>query len=234
MSYAASAYQLIIYRFYIHALSGGLLGFLTSFSQGAFFYFRPNGSHLTMRKNRRFLILLLIPAFSLSCEKWAAQIPWLEKLPLLGKNAPSKSAEVPATFHIGQDDEELARIAQNARDTLPQFFRHLLRPANGESDFRLKYPFRADPGSGFGMEQLWLSDIEFKDGVYYGLVANTPFYIATMKKGDTVVFSTSEISDWVYIRDGKIEGGLSIKYLLEQIPEHERNEEQRAILTMFD
>jgi uncharacterized protein YegJ (DUF2314 family) len=187
-----------------------------------------------MKRNRRFLIVLLISAFLLSCEKWAAQIPWLDKIPWPSKNAPTRNAEVPATFHIGQDDEELARIAQNARDTLPLFFRHLLRPAKGESDFRLKYPFRADPGSAFGMEQLWLSDIQFMNGVYYGVVANTPFYIASMKKGDTVAFNASEISDWVYIRDGKIAGGLSIKYLLEQIPEYELSEEQRAILAMFD
>ncbi|MDR0474946.1 MAG: DUF2314 domain-containing protein [Treponema sp.] len=181
-----------------------------------------------MKKNRIILIVLLISVFSLSCEKWAAQMPWQ------GKNTPNKNIEVPATLHMGQDDEELARIAQNAQDSLPLFFRHLLRPARGESDFRLKYPFRADPGSGFGMEQLWLSDIQFKDGVYYGLVANTPFYIATMKKGDTVTFDASEISDWAYVRDGKITGGLSIKYLLGQIPEHELSEEQRAILTMFE
>jgi uncharacterized protein YegJ (DUF2314 family) len=187
-----------------------------------------------MKKNRRILIVLLLPAFSLSCDIWAAQIPWLEKLPWPVKNTPARNTEVPATFHMSQDDEELARIAQNAQNTLSLFFRHLLRPANGESNFRLKYSFRADLGSGFGMEQLWLSDIQFKNGVYYGVIANTPFYIATMKKGDTVAFNASEISDWAYIHDGKIIGGLSIKYLLEQIPEHERSEEQRAILTMFD
>jgi uncharacterized protein YegJ (DUF2314 family) len=181
-----------------------------------------------MKKNRKILIALLISTFSLSCEKWAVQIP------LLRKNTPNRNAEVSATLHIGQENEELARIAQNAQNTLPFFFRHLLRPAKGESGFRVKYPFRADPGSGFATEQLWLSDIQFENGVYYGVVTNTPFYIASMKKGDTVAFNASEISDWAYIRDGKIAGGLSISYLLGQIPEHELSEEQRAILTMFD
>jgi uncharacterized protein YegJ (DUF2314 family) len=138
------------------------------------------------------------------------------------------------TLHLNQDDEALNRIAQNARDTLPVFFRRLLRPAKGESNFRIKYPFKTDPGSGFGMEQLWLSGIDFRDGVYYGVLSNTPYYIASIKRGDTVSFSVDEITDWMYIKDGKIIGGLSIRHLLEQIPEHERSGEQRALLEMFE
>ena len=68
---------------------------------------------------------------------------------------------------------------------------------------------------------------------YYGIIDNTPFYISTMKKGDVVSFSAGDITDWMYISDGKIIGGRSIKYLLEQIAEHERSEEQRIILEMF-
>ncbi|MDR1586523.1 MAG: DUF2314 domain-containing protein, partial [Treponema sp.] len=138
------------------------------------------------------------------------------------------------TLHLNQDDEALDRIARNARDTLPVFFRRLLRPAKGESNFRIKYPFKTDPGSGFDTEQLWLSGIDFRGGVYYGVLSNTPYYIASMKRGDTLPFSADEITDWMYTKDGKIIGGLSIKYLLEQIPEHERSREQRALLEMFE
>lgn len=138
------------------------------------------------------------------------------------------------TLHLDQSDESLMRIAHNARDTLPVFFRHILNPAKNEANFSVKYPFRTDSGSGFSMEQLWLRDISFKNGVYYGVLANTPFYIASLKKGDTVSFSADEITDWMYTSGGKIIGGLSIKYLLEQIPLSERSEEQRAMLRMFE
>jgi uncharacterized protein YegJ (DUF2314 family) len=165
---------------------------------------------------RLYRLLILLCCLLFSCENRSARIS--------GN----------ATIHLDQDDEELVRIAENARNTLPLFFRHLLRPGEGESGFRLKYPFKADSGSGFGMEQLWLENIRFKDGVYYGLIANTPFYIAAIKKGDIVSFSAGDITDWMYTSKGKIIGGLSIKYLLEQIPEHERSEEQKIVLKQFE
>ena len=145
-----------------------------------------------MRKSRRFGILLLVCV--LSCKNGSARIPLpafiRSRIPEQADALSADKTNIPAeTLHLDQTDEELMRIAQNAQDTLPLFFRHLLRPAEGEGGFRLKYPFRADRDSGFGMEQLWLSDIRFKDGVYYGVLANTPFYIAAMKKGDTVAFS---------------------------------------------
>jgi len=168
-----------------------------------------------MKRSLRFLILLSVCGLLFFCENRSVRIS--------GN----------ATVHRDQDDKELARIAENARNTLPLFFRHMLRPGEGEGGFRLKYPFQADSGSGFSMEQLWLENIRFKDGVYYGIIANTPFYITSMKKGDIVSFSADDITDWMYTSNGKIIGGLSIKHLLEQIAEHERSEEQRDILKML-
>ncbi|GHV95831.1 hypothetical protein AGMMS50293_21510 [Spirochaetia bacterium] len=181
--------------------------------------------------------------FSFSCEKWPglqqkadavfSLLPGRTKSEAGTDGADTAETTAP-TLHLSQTDEELLQIAQNSQDTLPVFFRHLFRPAKGESGFRVKYPFRTDSGSGFSMEQLWLSDIRFKDGVYYGILVNTPFYIASIKKGDTVSFSAGEITDWMFIQNGKIIGGLSIKYLLEQIPNHERSEEQHRVLRMFE
>jgi len=153
-------------------------------------------------------------------------------LPLISCDKPT--ARIPtdkSTIHLDQEDEEMARITQHARDTLPIFFRHLLRPAKEEGNFMVKYPFRADRDSGFSMEQLWLSDIRYKDGVYYGVVANAPFYISSMQKGDTVTFNIDDITDWIYTSGENIIGGYSIKYLLDMLPEH--SEEQQRIMNML-
>ena len=161
-----------------------------------------------------FLIFLIIGIAFFSCEKQGSHIQ-TDK----------------TTLHMDQDDEELAQIAIQALDTLPDFFRRLLRPGKDENNFMVKYPFKADRYSGFNMEQLWLSNIRFKDGIYYGTVANTPFYVSAIKKGDTVTFNAGDITDWMYTSGDKIIGGHSIKHLLEQIPEH--SEEQQRIMEMF-
>jgi uncharacterized protein YegJ (DUF2314 family) len=175
------------------------------------------------------LALLALPVLLLFCARERGRpVP----AAALATEAAVRGRAVPVSQD--QTGEALLQIAENARETLPDFFRRLFRAAKNESGFRIKCPFRADSGSGFSTEQLWLSDIGFRDGTYYGILDSTPLHIAGMRRGDTISFSADEITDWMYIRRGKIIGGHSIKYLLEQIPEEQRNEEQRGILAMFD
>ena len=144
------------------------------------------------------------------------------------------SAPGAETVQAGHTDDKIVRIAEDARNTLPIFFRHLTGPGKGEHSFSVKYPFRADDNSGIDMEHIWLTGIRFKNGQYYGILAGAPRYLGGMKKGDTVAFSADSITDWMYIRDDRIIGGYSIKYLLEKIPEDQRSGEQKKLLLMFD
>lgn len=126
-------------------------------------------------------------------------------------------------LYASQSDERLAEISRRARETLPVFIRKLQTPAEDEGNFRIKYPFAADPGSGLSREHLWLGDITFKDGLYYGTILNEPYYITGLKAGDVTVFDIETISDWMYTRGEAIIGGLSVKYLIERIPELDRD-----------
>jgi uncharacterized protein YegJ (DUF2314 family) len=159
------------------------------------------------------LPLLLCVFFFFSCDKQPVSEPPAE------------------TIQLDRTDAELQRIAENARSTLPSFFRHLARPGADVHSFCIKYPFISDDGA--VSEQLWLTGIRFKNGAYFGTLANAPQRLNKMKKGDTVSFSTDLITDWMYVREGKIIGGYSIKYLLEKTPEEQRSEEQRRLLQMF-
>jgi uncharacterized protein YegJ (DUF2314 family) len=137
-------------------------------------------------------------------------------------------------MQIENVDEGLALIEEGARKTLPDFFGRLRQPRRGESRFMVKCPFPADQASGFGMEYLWLGDLRFKDGVYSGTVASRPFHIEGMEMGDTAVFDIDGAADWMYLKDGKIRGGLSIKYLIECIPEVDRDSGLDTLLKMFE
>jgi len=131
---------------------------------------------------------------------------------------------------VEQSDSELEKIADNARRALPTFFRNLARPEAGANNFYVKYPLAGDGA----VEQVWLGDIRVKDGVYYGRLANTPSLPGDRKKDKLIIFYPDKITDWMYIQDGKIIGGRSIKYLLEKTPETQRSENQRKILRMFE
>ncbi|MDR1058843.1 MAG: DUF2314 domain-containing protein [Treponema sp.] len=131
-------------------------------------------------------------------------------------------------------DEALERAAGEARKSLPCFLRHLQHPLRGEEGFSVKYPFAADPGSGFLREYLWLGDIVFREGVYYGKILNRPYHIREIEAGMEVPFSFDDIADWMFLRKGKIIGGLSIRRLIEDIPPLDREEELNRILDLFE
>jgi uncharacterized protein YegJ (DUF2314 family) len=142
---------------------------------------------------------------------------------------------------VYQNDRELARIADDARSTLPVFFRYLTTSGAGAGaraqagkDCYVKYPFMADEDSGVDREQVWLTGIQFDNGRYYGVLANAPRYVSGMKRGDRVMFDMDTITDWMYVRGGKITGGESIKYLLEKIPEDRRTDRERELLRMLN
>jgi uncharacterized protein YegJ (DUF2314 family) len=135
------------------------------------------------------------------------------------------------TVDIEQSEKELEKIADNAQRALPTFFRNLARPEAGADNFFVKYSLTTDDGSA---EQVWLGGIRVKDGVYYGRLANTSDLPGGKKKNKLITFDPNKITDWMYIQDGKIIGGRSIKYLLEKIPEEKRAEDQRKILKMFE
>ena len=132
-----------------------------------------------------------------------------------------------------RNNPELLRITREAQAGLSFFFRLLTAAEDGEGGFCVKYPFTSDSG-GVDSEQMWLTGIRFRNNRYYGKLANTPVHVSGMKKGDTVSFIPDNITDWMYVKNGEIIGGRSIKYLLEQIPEKERTERQNRLLEMFD
>jgi uncharacterized protein YegJ (DUF2314 family) len=139
----------------------------------------------------------------------------------------------PSTVITAQADRELLRIADEARAGLPVFFRQMARAEAGESNFSVKHPFYMDEGGDVGTEHIWLTGIHFKNGRYYGKLAGTPVHLSGLKKGETITFIADDITDWMYVKDGKIVGGWSIKYLLEQIPKDKRTEVQGRLLEMF-
>jgi uncharacterized protein YegJ (DUF2314 family) len=153
-------------------------------------------------------ILLFFAVFLFSCEK---------KTP-----GPGAIPRDPA-LALSQSDGTLREIGLRAREELPVFIRKMQKPGPGEGGFMVKCPFPADQGSGFRHEELWIGEIDFEDGRYSGVLINQPYHIGACRAGDRVFFSLDDISDWMYTRDGRIVGGLSVKYLIEGIPELDRD-----------
>jgi len=156
---------------------------------------------------KKIKILLLTGLFVFSCEKFKVAGIDSDKL-----------------VNVSSEDKEMNKIIGNSRTTFNVFAGRLMAHDKSERDFSVKYPFETDPGSTESIEHLWIDNIEYKDGIYYGFISNEPYYINKIKYGDKVSFDSEKISDWKYVKDGYLVGGESIIYLIKNMSKKERKE----------
>lgn len=123
---------------------------------------------------------------------------------------------------VSSEDQEMNAIIEEARGSIKEFLKEYNNPNSACTDFAVKYPFDTDPGSENSKEHIWLENIEKKDGKYYGIVCNNPYYIKKMKFGDKVEFDINKISDWKYIENGFLVGGKSIVYFYDRMSDNDK------------
>ena len=109
------------------------------------------------------------------------------------------------------DPEINAAIAQ-ARATLPKFWASHEAPKPSETGHSLKARFPYGSNSG---EHIWMADVKkISDNSYAGKFANAPRHLPGKRAGDTAEFREADISDWMFLRNGKIVGGETIRPML--------------------
>lgn len=117
-----------------------------------------------------------------------------------------------------KDAGEVA-IRETVRRTLPDFWKHREAPAAGESDFMLKVAF----AEGGKVEHMWVEPTHREGDRITGKLNQEPGQLRGMRDGQQVSFSTAEISDWLYRRDGKMVGNFGLRAHLDEIPEPQRS-----------
>ncbi len=123
-----------------------------------------------------------------------------------------------AIIDIANGDPEMAAAIAKARAALPAFWSSYEAPKATETGFSLKVRF-AIPARRNSGEHIWMADVKkLGDGRYSGRFANQPRDLPGKRAGDLVQFADADISDWMFMRNGKIVGGETIKPLLKSMP----------------
>jgi uncharacterized protein YegJ (DUF2314 family) len=112
----------------------------------------------------------------------------------------------------GSDAEMNAAIAK-ARSLLPGFWEIFANPQHGETDFSIKV--RIDDGKKH--EHFWTRDIERKDGKIFATIDDDPEIVKNVKMDQRIEVPEANISDWLYMRDGKMYGNYTIRPLFKQM-----------------
>ena len=154
---------------------------------------------------RRFSLLLFSAVILLSgCEQ--ASNDWSSREDIVATDA---------------DDPEMNIAIAKARETLPQFWEALSEENKEDHSFNIKVGLPADNG---GVEHIWVDSVSKKGSVMTGILINVPMHLSRFKLGDSISFSTSQVTDWQYFHNGKSEGNHVTKVLLQRMPSEKANE----------
>jgi uncharacterized protein YegJ (DUF2314 family) len=115
----------------------------------------------------------------------------------------------------GYDEEEMEAAIARARSEVDSFIAEMSK-GNG-TDFAVKVPIE-DKGE---TEHFWLTDIAYQNGKFEGVIGNDPGIVTNVKSGQKWTVKKSEISDWMFMRDGKMHGNYTIRPLLKTMSEKE-------------
>ena len=139
----------------------------------------------------------------------------------------SQGAEKPETYvSINAESPEMIAAHKEARRTLGDFVTKIKNPPQDWSEMSLKV---ALPTKDNSLEHIWMSDIQTTANEYEGTVGNDPYNVEGVKFGDRVKFKYADISDWQYMKDGKLYGHYTTRALLPTLPP-EQQKQMNAIL----
>ena len=123
---------------------------------------------------------------------------------------------------VNSDDEEMNSAIENARLTFEKEFRTALLSKNTNfSNFFIKQRYALPNNDG---EHIWVGDIEFKDGIYSGIINNEPNRSIGVKFGDTVIINVDNLSDWMYYDKNIVKGAYTVKVLRKTMTAEEKKE----------
>lgn len=129
--------------------------------------------------------------------------------------APAAEEEDPTLVRGGYDQAEMDAAIAKARATVDTFIVELEK-GQGDS-FSVKAPIT----DGEETEHFWLGQLAYKDGTFSGTIDNVPGVVGNVKLGDKWTIAKADISDWMFMRDGKMHGNYTMRPLLKTLPPDE-------------
>jgi len=145
---------------------------------------------------------------------------------------PSKTSNTPElgldtvanTFAVTAEDSAMNIAIDKAKNTMEDFDKALRSNNPKYSDFAIKKRYKTDDGGG---EHMWISEISISNGTYKGIVNNDAEITKEVKYGDTVFVKKDEITDWMYIDEGILRGGYTIKVIRNQMTKEQQIEREK-------
>lgn len=126
---------------------------------------------------------------------------------------------------VADDDPQMNAAIETARKSVDTFIAVLKSPKPGQIEFSVKMEFI----DGEDSEHMWLTPVSFDGKNFQGTVSNDPRDVRTVKLGQKVSVAPDQISDWMYIDNGKLVGGFTSRVLRDKLTPDERAEFDKSL-----
>ena len=124
------------------------------------------------------------------------------------------SASNDKVFAAAESDPDMNAAIRQAQATLDTFLATAAAPPAGTSGFKLKVEVK----DGGQSEHFWIIPFAVTAQGFEGTLANEPMLVKTVKEGQLIKFTRTEISDWGYEKNGRQVGSFTVCALFKTMP----------------
>ena len=147
-----------------------------------------------------------------------------------GQTTKTERQGQPDIYSVEDSDKEMNEAIKKSRQTFDIFLTTFKNPKSNQTSFSVKMPFPTSDGA----EHIWLVNIESAGGKLFGQVDNLPENVSSIKLGDKIEIEKYKISDWFYIENNKLIGGLTIRVLRDRMSADEKKQFDEEFGVKFD
>jgi uncharacterized protein YegJ (DUF2314 family) len=134
----------------------------------------------------------------------------------------------PDVTYVRSEDPEMNAAIALAQKTTDTFLQALTARQPNQKGFSVKRPYPTTAG-GNAREHIWISNVTFDGKLLHGTVGDEPVNIPNLKFDEPVAFPPGELTDWMYLEDGKIVGAYTTRILRKRLSPEEGAEFDRHL-----
>lgn len=125
---------------------------------------------------------------------------------------------------IPDDDPKMLAAIKQARETLDQFIVAFQNPQPS----RTKLSIKMQVSDGTNIEHMWIVPVSYSNAKFRGTLMNNPYNLKGIVYGQELECSKEQVSDWVYVENGKLIGGYTMNVIRDSLSPEERLEYDRS------
>jgi len=165
-------------------------------------------------------LMALLAFVAATASVWAAEE---ETGHMAGRAA--KAPGHPGYAQVSDDDKQMDRAVESAQKSLGFFMAALRAKKNGDTVFEIKKGFI----DGDKVEHLWIREVTYDGKNFHGKIDNRPLEVSNVHLGQRVSVAPQDVTDWMFLKDGKLIGGYTTRVLYARLsPEDKAEFDKRA------